>query len=103
LRSPRSTKAGAFTPATRAARGAGRCGRAALNEGRGFHPGDTLLTSWATESKILGPNHYLKPHLPAVAFVLPGPRRPWRWKTARGDAEAHRGDRYSALWAPKFL
>ena len=38
---PRSTKAGARTPATRGRNGAGRAPRRPLNEGRGANPGDT--------------------------------------------------------------
>ena len=46
LRRPtRSTKAGAFTPATRRAPGRSRGGSGALNEGRGVHPGDTSASS----------------------------------------------------------
>ena len=37
----RSTKAGAFTPATRQGRGSSPRPQGALNEGRGVHPGDT--------------------------------------------------------------
>ena len=67
----RSTKAGAFTPATRQAPGRVADVPRTLNEGRGVHPGDTISTSTVGNRSRAALNEGRGVH--------PGDTRSWSW------------------------